>query len=75
MPICSINENKEPQKMPSNKVLELEVEELELAFQLLVGEPPQEIPQELEHLSVKNWLQILHLLEGLEWERNRSPVH
>jgi hypothetical protein len=56
-------------------VLELEVEKLELAFQLLSGEPPQEIPQGLEHLSVENWLQILHLLEKLEWEREHSQAH
>jgi hypothetical protein len=56
-------------------VLELEVEKLELAFQLLAAEPPQEIPQELEHLSEKNWVQILELLAGLEWERERSQVH
>ena len=56
-------------------VLQMSVEELELAFQFLVGEPPQEVPQELEYLSEKNWLQILELLERLEWERNRSSVH
>lgn len=54
--------------------LELELEELELAFEALAN-PEQFPPRELEHLTPEDWLCLESLLELLEEQRMYAPLH
>jgi hypothetical protein len=48
---------------------------LERAFQFLADPQRLKPPQELSHLEMGEWMYLQAVLDRLEYERARSPVH
>jgi hypothetical protein len=67
----------EERRLPvlNSNLLNLSLPLLERAFQFLADPQRLKPPQELLHLEMGEWMYLQAVLDRLEYERVRSPVH